>query len=116
MPLARGASRRVLRHNVGVEVGAGMDRSRATAVAYGEARRTARRRSIATGGDLSGVHVVELNEVLTPELGRWYEAVWRVRGRTRAHRREQGPKLGPVRAAFRRFVSEACRSIIGSGR
>jgi len=98
---------------------AGRGQRQAVAVALSEARRVAPRKRIARRvGPVRSAHdghVVELNEVVTPELGPWYEAVWRVRGHDRAHRRAEGPKLGLVKKAFERFAREVGATGLSAG-
>jgi hypothetical protein len=109
MPLLRGRGRRVVSANIRTEIHAGAPRDQAVAIALSTARKNAPRGNIARASLRGAKHRydIRLNEVRTPELGPWYEAVWRVEGQDRARRRTEGASYAKVLRAYERFCREA---------
>jgi hypothetical protein len=113
MPLRHGRPREDISVNVRTEIRAGVPQRQAVAIALSEARRSASRKVLAhASGTCSGKNdprpwEVQLVEVKTPDLGPWFEAVWLVRGLTRAHRRTEGGSYARVARAFDGMIAEA---------
>jgi hypothetical protein len=109
MPLAQGQSRAAVSKNIRTEIHAGMPQKQAVAASLSMARKSASRKNLAR------LHVdgaeVRLNEVVTPQLGPWFEAVWRVHGQTRAHRHAEGASYMKMISAFNDFCREATRKV-----